>query len=498
MYQGNYLVEVVSGTELTATIPNATDDASDSDVNPDTDLTPTIVVGSGDVLDNVDIGLQASTSISGRVWNDLDTDGRREDGEDGIPDITINLYDAEGNLVATTMTTTDGNGSAGLYIFEDIPIGDYYVEVVLPDGTVLSPDNVGVNDDFDSEGTGANGPNTTNTFTTLANQETTGQDFGFYEAGSICGTVWQDSEDGTMAEVFEPGLDSVIANSAVYLIDPNTGDTLATTTTAADGTYCLEEIPVGSYIVTFGVTGKLDNYVQEGVGADPLNDSDVNTSTGETPVIFVGPGEVIEGVNAGIRLGALSVDLLYFTGYYDRQNEMNILDWSTAIEINNDRFEIERKVNGEREFYNIGQVMGQGNRTSPTAYLFQDIDLSESGDYYYRLKQFNYNGSHTYSNTILLSINQDTKYVEEFKATKVYPNPSSDKAQVVFTSYDDSKALISLHDFSGRIVQDVMKINTYTGSNLVQLDVNHLPQGTYVIGIQIGDTIERKKLIIKR
>lgn len=73
-----------------------------------------------------DFGYWADGSIGDLVWQDSDADGVYEPvaGELPIAGVTVELYDAGGNLVATTATD-----AGGLYLFEDLKGGQYFVVV---------------------------------------------------------------------------------------------------------------------------------------------------------------------------------------------------------------------------------------------------------------------------------------------------------------------------------------------------------------------------------
>lgn len=77
-------------------------------------------------------------AIGDTVWLDANNNGVQEAGEAGFPDVVVNLYDCDGNLIAST--TTDANG---YYLFDNLVPGDYYVEFIKPEGYVFSPQNVG-------------------------------------------------------------------------------------------------------------------------------------------------------------------------------------------------------------------------------------------------------------------------------------------------------------------------------------------------------------------
>ncbi|MCD4734484.1 MAG: hypothetical protein K8R53_00445 [Bacteroidales bacterium] len=83
--------------------------------------------------------------IGDQVWNDLNEDGVQDAGEPGISNVTVGLYDRNGNFL--TSKSTDANG---LYRFTVMP-GNYYLNFTLPSGMVFSPVNQGTNDTVDSD-----------------------------------------------------------------------------------------------------------------------------------------------------------------------------------------------------------------------------------------------------------------------------------------------------------------------------------------------------------
>jgi len=87
-------------------------------------------------------------TITGTVWEDLDSDGIQDAGENGVANVTVNLLDDLGNPVPRT-TTTDANGD---YTFEALWPDDYIVEFEdFPAGLGLSPQDIGGNDTLDSD-----------------------------------------------------------------------------------------------------------------------------------------------------------------------------------------------------------------------------------------------------------------------------------------------------------------------------------------------------------
>lgn len=106
---------------------------------------------------------------------------------------------------------------------------------------------------------------------------------------------------------------------------------------------------------------------------------------------------VINGQSQGFSIasgGALPVELIYFEA--NVLTEGVALAWETALELGSDRFEIERKAAGEN-FERIAIVKAAGFSEKRTAYRFLD-DNPPAGKVYYRLRQFDQDGTFTYSN----------------------------------------------------------------------------------------------------
>jgi hypothetical protein len=127
---------------------------------------------------------------------------------------------------------------------------------------------------------------------------------------------------------------------------------------------------------------------------------------------------------------ALPIKLLYFKV---RQADQSIvLDWSTSMEENFEKFIIQRSQNG-LAFHNIGEIASQGRDiyNITTDYSFEDKSPL-LGYNYYRLKAVDWDGYN------------ETFEVKAFKLTggkhlSVYPNPSSGSSLFVETNFNPSE-----------------------------------------------------------
>lgn len=161
----------------------------------------------------------------------------------------------------------------------------------------------------------------------------------------------------------------------------------------------------------------------------------------------------------------MPVSLLDFNGL--RVNRDVILAWTTANEINNKGFEIERSANG-RSFEKIGFVQGRGNSKAATTYRFNDQDAfgSENSDRrFYRLKQVDRNGRYEYSDVILIR-----KEESKLREAIIYPNPNH-TGVLHFTE----EVAVVVYDVQGRQVKFSPKTS--------RLDISGLGKGLYFVHI---------------
>jgi len=103
----------------------------------------------------------------------------------------------------------------------------------------------------------------------------------------------------------------------------------------------------------------------------------------------------------------LPIELMYFDGKW--VNNYNLLSWSTASELNNDYFTIERSLDGYN-WETFRTIPGSGNSNYVINYEFKDYDYSEDKINYYRLSQTDFNGVKEIFNIIAINnLNTNTE-----------------------------------------------------------------------------------------
>lgn len=194
-------------------------------------------------------------SISGRAWNDNDTDGTIDTGETFLSGLTVGAYLTTDSSFSSPVSTTTTNAS-GAYTLSNVPLGTYNLAITTPGGYVVTR----LANDNDASPSGARavvGSNTVSTSTpTLTNR-----DFGFTSNRVVSGRVWYDTDaDGTVdtGESRVSGLTVAIyayTDTAYTTPWTNLYSASLTTTTAADGTYSLPLVPYGAYDVVVTTPG---------------------------------------------------------------------------------------------------------------------------------------------------------------------------------------------------------------------------------------------------
>jgi hypothetical protein len=168
------------------------------------------------------------------------------------------------------------------------------------------------------------------------------------------------------------------------------------------------------------------------------------------------------------------------------------LNWSTATETNNQGFDVER-MNASGAFEKIGYVAGFGTTTEPKSYSFIDSKL-ESGNYTYRLKQVDFDGSFTYSD----EVNVDVEIPLEYALEQNYPNPFNPSTTIKYSIPEDGFVKLAVYNMLGEEVATVINSVQKAGRYEVNLNASNLASGVYVYRIEAANFTASKKLMLMK
>jgi len=192
---------------------------------------------------------------------------------------------------------------------------------------------------------------------------------------------------------------------------------------------------------------------------------------------------------------AIPVELISFSA--QRTDAGIELNWKTATETNNSGFSIERS-RDENNFMQIGFVSGKGTTTEITSYNYLDTEI-ETGKYYYRLKQIDFDGTFKYLNVVLV----DVGLPKQFQLSQNHPNPFNPSTTIKFQLPVDANVRIELFNSIGQKVSELLNSDLSGGVHEVTFEGSNLSSGIYyytmsAIGKDGKNFTATKKMILMK
>lgn len=184
------------------------------------------------------------------------------------------------------------------------------------------------------------------------------------------------------------------------------------------------------------------------------------------------------------------VELTSFTASIVDKNVT--LNWTTATEVNNYGFEVQRKAIAG-DFVTIAFVEGHGTTQQPQVYTYTDKNV-ENGKYSYRLKQVDYNGIFSYSNAVEV----DARIPSKFGLSQNYPNPFNPSTTISYEVAKETNVSLKVYDAIGNEVATLVNETKAPGTYEVIFDASNLTNGVYFYKIQAGNFTATKKLILMK
>jgi len=169
-------------------------------------------------------------------------------------------------------------------------------------------------------------------------------------------------------------------------------------------------------------------------------------------------------------------------------NDDVILNWSTASEINNSHFEVERSMDN-LAWIIAGNIKGKGTTNSLSTYQFTDERLacSNIAPLYYRVKQVDLDGRCDYSKTVVVNLNPaKNSYI-------IFPLPSKDVLHITGDQTSGTEKIITVTDLRGNTILE--KLFEQSNSK-IDLDISSLRKGIYFVQIRGGGKKEIQKILV--
>jgi len=187
------------------------------------------------------------------------------------------------------------------------------------------------------------------------------------------------------------------------------------------------------------------------------------------------------------------VELISFT--VSVNNNSVLLEWVTATETNNSGFEVQRSEFGVQssEWRDVGFIPGFGTTTERHSYSFTDENL-EPGNYSYRLKQTDLDGSFNYSEIVDVDVTAPLI----FSLEQNYPNPFNPNTKIRFTISDVRFTILKVYEVLGNEVATLVNEEKQAGSYEVEFNGTGLPSGIYFYQLKTSDLVNTRKMVLMK
>jgi len=187
----------------------------------------------------------------------------------------------------------------------------------------------------------------------------------------------------------------------------------------------------------------------------------------------------------------IPVELTSFTGsYVGRYVELN---WVTATEVNNWGFEIQRSSDNS-SFATVGFIEGKGTTTEENHYSYVDRNVESRINYYYRLKQIDYNGTYSFSDVINLGKSLPSTIVLD----QNYPNPFNPSTTISFALPVKSNVSLDVYNLVGQKLMTLVNGNLEEGNYNYNIDASNLSSGIYVYSLTATNETGASTVITKK
>lgn len=166
------------------------------------------------------------------------------------------------------------------------------------------------------------------------------------------------------------------------------------------------------------------------------------------------------------------------------------LIWSTATELNNKGFDIQRKLK-DGEFIDVGFINGHGTTANISSYSYIDKNVPQ-GIYNYRIRQIDYDGTAKY-----YSLSESVKIGADcFALDQNYPNPFNPSTVISYSTAKTTPVSIKIYNSVGQQVALLVNEIKTPGNYKITFNAGKVASGVYFYKMIAGDYVSVKKMTV--
>lgn len=184
----------------------------------------------------------------------------------------------------------------------------------------------------------------------------------------------------------------------------------------------------------------------------------------------------------------LPVNLLDFNAIAgDREVQLN---WTTASETNNERFQI------ARDGSTVAELDAAGNSTVQRHYSWTDANVQNGVEYRYELIAVDASGNREVLRETSATPNSGAGIVTEYALHQNFPNPFNPETQIAFDLVQDGFASLRVFNLLGQQIASLANSEMSAGHHVVNFNGSAFASGVYLYKLDVNGFSATKKLVI--
>ena len=198
----------------------------------------------------------------------------------------------------------------------------------------------------------------------------------------------------------------------------------------------------------------------------------------------------------------LPIQLASFSAAVVQQSGNVVLKWSTASEVNNYGFTVQRKGQHDPDFVDLSNAFlaGKGTTIQPQSYRYVDQSVPNAGAYSYRLKQQDLDGKIHFAGSVNIQVTMtDVAEVapKVFALHQNYPNPFNPSTQIKFSVETTGRTVAKVFNMLGEEVATLFDGTAEAGRYYVAtFNASGLASGIYFCRLTTDQKMNLRKMLL--